>query len=398
MCNVGDDNFDDLENSKYMPAKEKISPFSKCNKCREATPIVVLRSKDKYCKECFLSGTVHKFKALLGKHKLIRPNDRVLVVHRCGHAGTALLHFIRTGLDLGTHKKLRFEPVVLFVEDHSHLSLKERQELLKRVEHEINYFKFTMHLTSLSHLIRKGVNSEVLKNCAEILDLDDDSKSIIDNFVTKQTNTTNKTDFLNIARHKFMVDIAKELNCKFIFTPEISSDVASQLLTDVSLGRGSHIALNTGFCDFRDDTVKILRPLRLFDMKELGFYNHLNSLNPVTYRIVIDNPYKSIQHLMRKFVNDLQVNYPATVTTILKTGDKLALGSNKIRTCDLCNAPFEEESADLNSAESTQFSHWVSTQAHNSSLTSQERYIQTIEAFNNLTCDTYCFRCRQLMK
>jgi cytoplasmic tRNA 2-thiolation protein 2 len=76
--------------------------------------------------------------------------------------------------------------------------------------------------------------------------------------------------------------------------------------------------------------------LRLFDAKELALYNYLNNLEPVTFRITLDNPYKSVQQLMKKFVNDLQVNYPATVTTILKTGDKLTV-SNKLRNkCEFC--------------------------------------------------------------
>lgn len=89
---------------------------SKCNKCREEIPCVVLRGKDAYCRRCFLSGTIHKFKSLLGKHHLIRPQDCVLVLHETGYASGALLHFLRSGLDLDTPKKLRLNPIFLFVD------------------------------------------------------------------------------------------------------------------------------------------------------------------------------------------------------------------------------------------------------------------------------------------
>lgn len=116
MCSVGDDHFE-TEETKCMPAKEKLTSLdAKCNKCREEPPVVLLRSKDVYCKSCFLSGTNHKFKALLGKHKLIRAGDRVLVHHKLGHPSTALLHFLRTGLDLNTPKKLRFDVTVVYIE------------------------------------------------------------------------------------------------------------------------------------------------------------------------------------------------------------------------------------------------------------------------------------------
>lgn len=71
-------------------------------------------------------------------------------------------------------------------------------------------------------------------------------------------------------------------------------------------------------------------------MKELAFYNYLNLLEPVTFRIFTENPYKSVQQLIKKFVTELQLNYPATVTTVLKTGDKLALSNDIINKCDFC--------------------------------------------------------------
>lgn len=78
--------------------------------------MVLLRGKDAYCKNCFLIGCNHKFKALLGKSKLIRPNDNVMISYEIGHPSTALLHLIRTGLDLDTPKKLRFTPIFVYLE------------------------------------------------------------------------------------------------------------------------------------------------------------------------------------------------------------------------------------------------------------------------------------------
>lgn len=46
---------------------------------------------------------------------------------------------------------------------------------------------------------------------------------------------------------------------------------------------------------------------------------------PIDYS---DNPYDSVHSLMKKFVVDLQINYPATIATILRTGDKLSLDQN----------------------------------------------------------------------
>lgn len=71
-------------------------------------------------------------------------------------------------------------------------------------------------------------------------------------------------------------------------------------------------------------------------MKELAFYNQLNNLVPISVKQSQVNPYSSVQDLMKKFVSELQVNYPATVTTIMKTGDKLALTCEDNQKCKLC--------------------------------------------------------------
>lgn len=89
---------------------------SKCGKCRIETPQVVLSGQYPYCKNCFLAGTVHKFKALVGKNRVVKPNETVLVYHRAGHSSTALLHFLRSGLNLTTPKRIRFNVIVLFIE------------------------------------------------------------------------------------------------------------------------------------------------------------------------------------------------------------------------------------------------------------------------------------------
>lgn len=88
--------------------------------------------------------------------------------------------------------------------------------------------------------------------------------------------------------------------------------------------------------------MKILRPLRVFEEKELVFYNTYNNIQTVHIPIPQANPFNSIQNLLKKFVNELQMNYPATVATVVRTGDKLTVhGDVKVNsTCQLCKVIF----------------------------------------------------------
>ena len=50
-----------------------------CKKCKTAEPNLTLRKKDSYCTECFLASCRHKFRATLGKHKIMNLDEMVLV-------------------------------------------------------------------------------------------------------------------------------------------------------------------------------------------------------------------------------------------------------------------------------------------------------------------------------
>lgn len=81
--------------------------------------------------------------------------------------------------------------------------------------------------------------------------------------------------------------------------------------------------------------IKILRPLRTFDTKELVFYNSFNKLEPIYIKQPVDNSLNSVQNLMVKFVSDLKTSFPATVSTILRTSEKVARDDSGV-SCKLC--------------------------------------------------------------
>lgn len=118
--------------------------------------------------------------------------------------------------------------------------------------------KFPLHLVSFANSI-SGVNDISQK----FLPLSDsDSKMVADMFAAAANKTTKqeclkilKWGYKQLYKHKkvkktlsrrnMLLEVAKKLNCKFIFTPELSVDIASHLLTNIALGRGSQVPEDT---------------------------------------------------------------------------------------------------------------------------------------------------------
>lgn len=89
---------------------------TQCRKCGFKDVDVLLIGQSGYCKTCFLTVTNHKFRAALGKSKIIRQDDSILVDHSGELNSTILLHLIKAGMSESTHKKLIFKTIVLYID------------------------------------------------------------------------------------------------------------------------------------------------------------------------------------------------------------------------------------------------------------------------------------------
>lgn len=100
---------------------------------------MVLRRKDAYCKECFLASETHKFRAALGKTKMMKPQDNVLVACSGSQSSMALLHLLHSGVTEKHHKKLLFKVNIIFIEG-VYLLLMKIEQIIYRVK-----ISFDMH-------------------------------------------------------------------------------------------------------------------------------------------------------------------------------------------------------------------------------------------------------------
>jgi len=65
----------------------------------------------------------HKFRATVGKSKLVNRGERVLVCVSGSQSSVSLLHMIWTGLQQSTFKRLTFDPVLLYIDGINDLNM-----------------------------------------------------------------------------------------------------------------------------------------------------------------------------------------------------------------------------------------------------------------------------------
>ncbi|KAG9352493.1 hypothetical protein JZ751_020907 [Albula glossodonta] len=136
---------------------------------------------------------------------------------------------------------------------------------------------------------------------------------------------TAKEDMLQTLRQHLIVHMARTKGYTKVMMGDSCSRLAVKLLSNISLGRGASLAVDTGFSDQRYGDVIIVRPMRDYSSKEIAFYNRMFGV-PSIFIPGLDTkaPEKaSIQHLTESFVTMLQADFPSTVSTIYRTSEKL---------------------------------------------------------------------------
>uniref|UniRef100_A0A2K5F2S7 Cytoplasmic tRNA 2-thiolation protein 2 n=1 Tax=Aotus nancymaae TaxID=37293 RepID=A0A2K5F2S7_AOTNA len=109
MCQVGEDYGEPAP--REPPRREQ-----KCVKCKEAQPVVVIRAGDAFCRGCFKAFYIHKFRAMLGKNRLIFPGEKVLLAWSGGPSSSSMVWQVLEGLSQDSAKRLRFVPGVIFID------------------------------------------------------------------------------------------------------------------------------------------------------------------------------------------------------------------------------------------------------------------------------------------
>ncbi|XP_055687937.1 cytoplasmic tRNA 2-thiolation protein 2 [Lutzomyia longipalpis] len=359
MCSIGNEDFeDDAPPSAMMQINNKQHDVvdGNCKKCGSPA-MVKLPFKEAQCKECFLYYIRHKFRANLSSRKILPRNCSVLTIFDGSPESICLLDLVTHSLRAENYKRLNFNHHIVIL-DRIFLRAPSlgNQEVLERF---FQQFPCDMHYLSL-------LDDECCLEMFNIRDFMKKLESQKDKLARFQSTFDNQSaweDFMEQRTKNYIRKAASSLGCGYVFLPDTARDVATNVLNCISLGRGASMAYDVGFLDDRINDCKLLRPIRDFTQEEVDNYIRMNEVQCLPVAATSRAP-DSIQSITEKFIDDLQQNYSSTVSTVFRTGDKLAPKQSNEGKCINCHSNFLwENSKTLNAVE---FSAKVSNSHENS--------------------------------
>uniref|UniRef100_A0A667HKM4 Cytoplasmic tRNA 2-thiolation protein 2 n=1 Tax=Lynx canadensis TaxID=61383 RepID=A0A667HKM4_LYNCA len=405
MCQVGEDYGDPAPEGPPPPRPGLRSRELKCVKCKEGVPVVVIRAGDAFCRDCFRAFYVHKFRAVLGKNRLIFPGEKVLLAWSGGPSSSSMVWQVLEGLSRDSAKRLRFVPGVIYVDEGAACgqSPEDRAKTVAEMKLILQTLGFPWHIVALEEVF--GLSPSVLRCSAqEPVGAVGTYKVAVDSFLQQQhtlgteraggspsptqgeerlsppgtqesqdpagpppaaqtealsrlfgsvKTLTAKEEFLHTLRTHLILHVARTHGYSKVMTGDSCTRLAIKLMTSLALGRGAFLAWDTGFSDERHGDVVVVRPMRDHTLKEVAFYNRLFAV-PSVFTPAIDTkaPEKaSVHRLMEGFLLRLQAQFPSTVSTVYRTSEKLVKaprdGCAAGPRCLLCMCTLDVDAAGL---------------------------------------------------
>ncbi|XP_050464312.1 cytoplasmic tRNA 2-thiolation protein 2-A [Cataglyphis hispanica] len=392
MCSLNDCIYDSNNEEINENAKDLLMNTTLCRKCRRENSDVLLIGQSGYCKTCFLIITNHKFRATLGKSKIIRHGDSILVDHLGDLNSTVLLHLIKSGMSESVHKKLIFKTIVLYIDDGATMgrTIDERKILQYKIAKEIEDSGFNGYVISLNQVLSKEDTLEVKP--IDYQEVYYEHKDHLRTILNNLPDNTSRIDLLHQLRRRLLVSTARTLGCNKVFVTDSAIDIATKVLGDICLGRGAQLSMLANFCDARCD-IKILKPLRNFTQQELVYYSQHYEIKSIKLK-ESNVTATSIQALARNFTTGLESQFSGTVSTIFRTAEKISPRINAQQniedSCVLCDARLDTTSSDqISAVRAIEISKLVSSNidTRTSSNKEKEESNDTILCLDKINCN-----------
>ncbi|XP_016101355.1 cytoplasmic tRNA 2-thiolation protein 2-like [Sinocyclocheilus grahami] len=339
MCQVEED-YNGLEcNQEKIPVP---TLNRKCMKCKEGTAVLIIRVNDAFCRSCFKEYFIHKFRAMLGKNRVIFPQEKVLLAVSGGAASCSMLSQVQEGLSREAPKKFRFVPGIIYIDDGGACgrSAEERQRsnaLLKSIFTETGFTYFIVSLEQVFSL----PTSVLVPGTSDPDPSNPSYKQAVDQYIKeKQTlteeNVASAVAQLSIADSAYSPERKLALerlfsSMKTLTAKEDMLQTLSQLSSTLSThDKASIQRLTESFVtnlqsDF-PSTVSTIYSEKLHTVMPPQSQTAEPASKCLLCHCTLDtktHDKASIQRLTESFVTNLQSDFPSTVSTIYRTSEKL---------------------------------------------------------------------------
>uniref|UniRef100_A0A673AZ00 Cytoplasmic tRNA 2-thiolation protein 2 n=1 Tax=Sphaeramia orbicularis TaxID=375764 RepID=A0A673AZ00_9TELE len=324
---------------------------------------------------------IHKFRAMLGKNRIIFPGEKVLLAVSGGPSSCSMLSQVQEGLSQNAHKKLRFIPGIVYIDEGAAAgrSVDDRKTAMAQMQTLFEATGFPFHLVPLEQVLDLSPSVLVMApspseqpgsaykaavdqfiqskghwpprpqdqdqdqdlDQASLPDIQESHTQLLQQLMSSTKTQTAREELLSMLRQHLLVHTARTKGYSKLMLGDCCSRLAVKLLSSIALGRGAQLAQDTGFSDSRYGDIITVRPMRDYSSKEIVFYNHMFKV-PSIFIPGLDTmtaDKSSIQRLTESFVTKLQADFPSTVSTIYRTSEKLQTawkGSCAADVCDTC--------------------------------------------------------------
>ncbi|CAK8692592.1 unnamed protein product [Clavelina lepadiformis] len=322
MCQVHGE--DDIILDSLVPSISS-GAGRKCVKCNENVAIIMIGTNGTFCELCFEKHFTHKFRASMGRNPVVRNGEKVAIAFSGGSNSAALINLVKEGLSNNAARKLKFKAGIIFVDESSiYPHIDGMNNKLEEVRDLMIDSGFPYHVIKLEEVLNvDDINIEITSGMATT------SKSMmIHEIIHSSLTLTAKQELLYRLRCRLLSYKATQLGYNHVFLGETSTRLAVNILSNVALGRGFHLAQDTGFTDgerHQKIGCDLLRPLRDVTTKEVVMYNTLHKVKTVFFPNMAtkQSNMSSIQNLTESFVFGLVAGFPSTETTVYRTSNKI---------------------------------------------------------------------------
>ncbi|KAI9297016.1 hypothetical protein K502DRAFT_363683 [Neoconidiobolus thromboides FSU 785] len=321
MCDV---NQEDL----MIPKEFVKSKDQNCIKCKTEKSSLIVRNI-RYCKSCFLYNFEGKFRSILNRTRSINDKNcqNMLLAFSGGISSRAMLQLVKN-----------------FTTPHN----KYGNILVCHIDESIVLDNCNNNVNELESIVQ-GYNFEYKKiNLESIYQQDEnENKRRLLELLNSLSNLTEKEDLIQNLKHTLLVQIAKESNSSMLLLGDSSTTIAIKTIALTSKGRGFSLPFEIATESNCYQGVTLIRPMRDSINKEIAMFNYFNQLStPWLSTIYTKKPGRSsIFRLTEEFIINLDNGFPSTVSTIVRTANKLT-PSSKVdakKWCLLCLNPAEKD-------------------------------------------------------